>query len=54
LRKAAEPRKAEALYLAFVEAVKAHGLPTATGSFGAMMDVALVNDGPVTFVLESR
>jgi len=51
---AAEPRKAEALYLAFVEAVKSLGLPTATGTFGAMMDVSLVNDGPVTFVIESR
>ncbi|MDY6831601.1 MAG: D-aminoacyl-tRNA deacylase [Thermodesulfobacteriota bacterium] len=51
---AAEPRKAEALYLAFVEAVKSRGLTTATGTFGAMMDVSLVNDGPVTFVIESR
>ncbi|ABW68031.1 D-aminoacyl-tRNA deacylase [Desulfosudis oleivorans] len=51
---AAEPRKAEALYLAFVEAVKNRGLTTATGTFGAMMDVSLVNDGPVTFVIESQ
>ena len=51
---AAEPRKAEALYLAFVEAVKSRGLTTATGTFGAKMDVSLVNDGPVTFVIDSR
>lgn len=51
---AAEPGKAEALYHFFIEAVKKQGVPTATGTFGAMMDVALVNDGPVTFVIESR
>ncbi|MFZ5562747.1 MAG: D-aminoacyl-tRNA deacylase [Thermodesulfobacteriota bacterium] len=51
---AAEPRKAETLYLSFVDAVKKQGVPTATGTFGAMMDVALVNDGPVTFVVDSR
>jgi D-tyrosyl-tRNA(Tyr) deacylase len=37
---------------AFVEAVRAAGVPVETGRFGAMMDVALVNDGPVTFLLE--
>lgn len=52
--RAAEPGKAESLYRFFVEAVKKQGVPTATGTFGAMMDVALVNDGPVTFVVESR
>lgn len=37
---------------AFVAAVQAHGVPIEKGRFGAMMDVALVNDGPVTFMLE--
>jgi len=37
---------------AFVEAVRAGGIPVATGVFGAMMDVRLANDGPVTFLLE--
>jgi len=38
----------------FVNALKAAGQKVQTGQFRAMMDVALVNDGPVTFVLESR
>lgn len=37
---------------AFVEAMRASGIPVSTGVFGAMMDVRLVNDGPVTFLLE--
>ena len=49
---AAPPETASPLYEAFVNAVKAHGIPTATGRFGAMMDVELVNDGPVTLILE--
>jgi len=40
------------LYEAYVAALKAAGLPVLTGVFGAMMDVQLVNDGPVTFLLE--
>jgi D-tyrosyl-tRNA(Tyr) deacylase len=50
---AASPDLAVPLYETFVEAVRAHGLPTATGRFGAMMQVELVNDGPVTLVLDS-
>ena len=40
------------LYEAFVAALRAAGVKVETGVFGAMMDVALVNDGPVTFMLE--
>jgi D-tyrosyl-tRNA(Tyr) deacylase len=52
--RAAEPQKAESLYLIFVEAVRARGVRVETGRFGAMMQVALVNDGPVTIVIDSR
>jgi D-tyrosyl-tRNA(Tyr) deacylase len=51
---AAPPEIAVPLYEAFIHAVKAHGIPTATGRFGAMMDVELVNDGPVTLILDSK
>jgi D-tyrosyl-tRNA(Tyr) deacylase len=49
---AARPETAIPLYERFVEQLRAQGLEAATGRFGAMMDVALVNDGPVTLVLE--
>ncbi|MFN2398024.1 MAG: D-aminoacyl-tRNA deacylase [Gemmatimonadaceae bacterium] len=49
---AARPEQAEALYDTFVSLLRAHGLETETGAFGAMMDVELVNDGPVTMWLE--
>lgn len=45
----ASPEVGEALYLQFVEALKATGIPVQTGEFGADMKVHLVNDGPVTF-----
>jgi D-tyrosyl-tRNA(Tyr) deacylase len=51
---AAEPAKAAALYDYFIEAVRSLGISVETGRFGAMMEVALVNDGPVTLILESR
>lgn len=51
---AAEPAEAERLYLHFVDRVRASGLLTATGTFRASMQVSLVNDGPVTFVLDAR
>jgi len=51
---AAEPQTAEALYNRFVELVAASGLEVATGVFRATMKVELVNDGPVTFLLDSR
>ena len=50
--KAEDPAIAERLYLRVAEQLAAVGLPVATGSFGAMMDVQLTNDGPVTFLLE--
>ncbi|HET7039702.1 MAG TPA: D-aminoacyl-tRNA deacylase [Gemmatimonadales bacterium] len=49
---AAQPDVAEPLYRRLVEALRARGLTVATGEFGAMMAVELVNDGPVTLVLE--
>ncbi len=52
--KAADPDKAERLYNDFVEMLKACGVPTQTGRFQAKMVVALENDGPVTFVLDTR
>ncbi|QDU18905.1 D-aminoacyl-tRNA deacylase [Urbifossiella limnaea] len=50
---AAPPAVAEPLYERFAAELRAVGLPVATGRFGADMQVELVNDGPVTFVLES-
>ena len=49
---AASPDEATALYEQFVAALLARGAPVETGSFGAMMAVELVNDGPVTLVLD--
>ena len=52
--RAAEPAKGETLYDYFIERVRMESVPVATGRFGAMMDVKLTNDGPVTFVLDSQ
>lgn len=49
---AARPEVAIPLYERFVAALRERGLPVETGEFGAMMDVELVNDGPVTLWLE--
>lgn len=49
---AARPELAIPLYERFVTMLRERGLRVATGEFGAMMDVALVNDGPVTLWLE--
>lgn len=46
------PQKANQLYEYFVSQIKTQGIETQTGSFGAMMDVELINDGPVTFMVE--
>ena len=51
---AAPPEIAERLYETFVAAVGVQGIPVATGRFRAMMQVELVNDGPVTLLLDSR
>lgn len=48
----APPDKAVELYEYFVEQIKLSGLKTETGKFGAHMEVSLVNDGPVTFLIE--
>jgi D-tyrosyl-tRNA(Tyr) deacylase len=49
---AAEPAEAEALYQRFVQRLEAAGHPVACGRFGAMMLLELVNDGPVTVLVE--
>jgi D-tyrosyl-tRNA(Tyr) deacylase len=51
---AAPPDVAEQLYEYFVKLVADQGVETATGRFGAMMMVELVNDGPVTLIVESK
>lgn len=51
---ALEPQKAENLYLKFIDQIKATGLKTESGVFGAKMLVEISNWGPVTFILESR
>ena len=50
---AAAPDKAEALYQQFIEALSCTGISVKAGIFQAMMDVRLVNDGPVTILLDS-
>ena len=50
--KSAPPDIANSLYEKFIEEVKNYGIKTGHGKFGAMMDVALINDGPVTFMIE--
>ena len=51
--KAADPPDAERLYELFVRNLRGLGVPVATGIFGAMMQVALVNEGPVTLLIDS-
>jgi D-tyrosyl-tRNA(Tyr) deacylase len=52
--KAEQPGRARELFDYFVDCVRTLGVPVQTGEFAAMMDVALVNDGPVTFIVESH
>ncbi len=52
--KAAPPEEGERLYLYFCRQLEKAGISVQTGRFGAMMEVALINDGPVTFVLDSK
>ena len=52
--KAAPPSFAEPMYEAFADKLKSVGIDVQTGEFAAMMEVELVNDGPVTLVLDSR
>ncbi len=51
---AAPPQQARELYEQFLSLCRASGIKTEQGEFGAMMEVELVNDGPVTFILDSR
>jgi D-aminoacyl-tRNA deacylase len=50
---AAAPEIAEPLYEAFLDGVRALGIPVAAGRFGALMQVELVNDGPVTLIIDA-
>ncbi|MGO8788254.1 MAG: D-aminoacyl-tRNA deacylase [Terriglobia bacterium] len=50
---AAAPERALVLYESFVDCLRRRGIPTETGRFRAMMEVELVNDGPVTLLLDS-
>ncbi len=50
---AATPAVGEVVYEAYVEALRAEGVPVQTGVFGAHMQVELLNDGPVTILLEA-
>jgi D-tyrosyl-tRNA(Tyr) deacylase len=51
---AAKPETANRLYEHFVSVLRSKGIPVKTGVFQAMMEVSLVNDGPVTIILESK
>lgn len=51
---AARPEQAESMYDRFNGLLRERGVRVETGKFGAMMDVALVNDGPVTIIVDSR
>ena len=50
---AGDPKRAEELYLSFVQRFRERGIETRTGSFGAVMTVTIENDGPVTLVLST-
>jgi len=51
---AATPKRGEELYNLFIERMASNNITIRTGVFGAMMEVTLINDGPVTFVLDSK
>lgn len=52
--KAAPPETAKSLYELFIESAKKRGIRISAGQFGAFMAVSLINDGPVTLILDSR
>jgi len=49
-----EPRRAEALFCGFAQKIRDRGIKVETGVFGEVMNVRLVNDGPVTFCIQSK
>ena len=51
---AKEPKEAEKLYILFARQLEKKGIPTKTGKFAAYMEVQIFNDGPVTFILDSK
>jgi D-tyrosyl-tRNA(Tyr) deacylase len=51
---AAEPAEAKKLYQYFIERVKKKGITVATGEFQALMEVGLINNGPVTILMDSK
>ena len=51
---AEEPARAEDMYIKFIDKLRENGLKVATGEFGAYMQVYLINDGPVTIILDSK
>ncbi len=51
---AEEPDKAKEMYLKFVENLREIGIRVATGEFGAFMQVSLINEGPVTIILDTK
>ncbi|MBT3250731.1 MAG: D-tyrosyl-tRNA(Tyr) deacylase [Candidatus Marinimicrobia bacterium] len=53
-QKAARPEEANRLYCYFSNLIKQKSIPVETGVFGAMMNVTLTNEGPVTFVMDSK
>jgi D-tyrosyl-tRNA(Tyr) deacylase len=48
------PERAEELFRYFVDLIRGRGIKIETGVFGSLMDVRMVNDGPVTFILEKK
>ena len=51
---AAAPKEGQRLYEYFISSLLKEGMPVESGEFGAMMDVELVNQGPATFILNSK
>lgn len=51
---AAPPELADSIYRQYCEKLRGENIPVVTGQFGAMMEVSLINDGPVTIVLDSK
>lgn len=51
---AAKPELAKPMYEKFIEKLKSAGLKVATGEFGAMMHLSLINEGPITIVIDSK